>query len=118
MFVYDHSATVKLKRIVRRRASRTVLSVVVTGVGDANAKKVYDFDQVFGGQKENTQKDVFRDTKHLIMSVVDGYNVCIFAYGQTGAGKSFTMIGAADIGECLKENGEFDDLAGITLSCK
>ena len=90
------------------------LSVVVTGIGDANAKKVYDFDQVFGGKEGNTQKDVFRDTKHLIMSVVDGYNVCIFAYGQTGAGKSFTMIGAADIGECLKENGEFDDLAGIT----
>jgi hypothetical protein len=48
------------------------------------------------------------------MSVIDGYNVCIFAYGQTGAGKSFTMIGATDIADCLKENGEFDDLAGIT----
>jgi len=36
------------------------------------------------------------------------------ADGQTGAGKSFTMIGAADIGNCLQENGEFDDLAGIT----
>lgn len=43
--------------------------------------------QVFGGQEGNTQADVFKDTKHLIMSVVDGYNVCIFAYGQTGAGK-------------------------------
>ena len=70
--------------------------------------------QVFGGVESNTQTDIFRDTKHLIMSVVDGYNVCIFAYGQTGAGKSFTMIGAADIGNCMQENGEFDDLAGIT----
>jgi hypothetical protein len=43
--------------------------------------------QVFGGQEGNTQADVFKDTKHLVMSVVDGYNVCIFAYGQTGAGK-------------------------------
>ena len=90
------------------------LSVVVKNIGDANAKKTYDFDQVFGGKDGNSQKDIFRDTKHLIMSVIDGYNVCIFAYGQTGAGKSFTMIGAADIGECLHENGEFDDLAGIT----
>jgi hypothetical protein len=45
------------------------------------------YEQVFGGMDGNTQADVFKDTKHLIMSVVDGYNVCIFAYGQTGAGK-------------------------------
>jgi len=48
--------------------------------------------QVFGGQDGNTQADVFKDTKHLIMSVVDGYNVCIFAYGQTGAGKVTKII--------------------------
>ena len=28
---------------------------------------------------------VFEDTRHLVQSAVDGYNVCIFAYGQTGA---------------------------------
>ncbi len=43
--------------------------------------------QVFGGSEGNSQADIFKDTKHLIMSVIDGYNVCIFAYGQTGAGK-------------------------------
>ena len=64
------------------------MTVLVKGLGgDKEAKKYYDFDQVFGGQEGNTQADVFKDTKHLIMSVVDGYNVCIFAYGQTGAGK-------------------------------
>jgi hypothetical protein len=62
------------------------LSVVVMGVGSADAKKVYDFDSVFGGKEGNTQTDVFRDSKHLIMSVIDGFNVCMFAYGQTGAG--------------------------------
>ena len=36
---------------------------------------------------------VFQDTKPIITSCVDGYNVCIIAYGQTGAGKTYTMMG-------------------------
>lgn len=92
------------------------MTVLVKGVGTPDAKKFYDFDQVFGGPSTdgNSQVDIFKDTKHLIMSVVDGYNVCIFAYGQTGAGKSYTMIGSADIGSCLADNGDFDEQAGIT----
>lgn len=60
------------------------LSVLVKG---KDGKKNYDFDQVFAGGDGNSQTEVFRDTKHLMLSVIDGYNVCIFAYGQTGAGK-------------------------------
>lgn len=37
--------------------------------------------------------DVFEDTAPFATSVIDGYNVCIFAYGQTGTGKTFTMEG-------------------------
>lgn len=90
------------------------MSAIVYGIGGPEGKKVYDFDQVFAGKDGNTQTDVFRDTKHLCISVIDGYNVCIFAYGQTGAGKSYTMIGGTDIGDCVFPNGDFHDAAGIT----
>lgn len=37
--------------------------------------------------------DIFKDASPMVTSVLDGYNVCIFAYGQTGTGKTFTMEG-------------------------
>ena len=39
---------------------------------------------------------MFQDTKPIITSCVDGYNVCIIAYGQTGAGKTYTMMGTPE----------------------
>ena len=65
---------------------------------------------MFGGADGNTQTEIFRDTKHLMMSVLDGYNVCIFAYGQTGAGKSYTMIGGGDIGKLYIVSGSLNIL--------
>lgn len=41
-----------------------------------------------------SQADVFEDVADLVQSAVDGHRVCIFAYGQTGAGKTYTMNGA------------------------
>jgi kinesin family protein C2/C3 len=54
-------------------------------------KKSFKFDSVFGPNA--SQADVFEDTAPFATSVIDGYNVCIFAYGQTGTGKTFTMEG-------------------------
>lgn len=39
---------------------------------------------------------MFAETKPVVISVLDGYNVCIFAYGQTGTGKTFTMEGTEE----------------------
>lgn len=56
--------------------------------------------------------DVYRAVVHpLIDEVLSGYNCTVFAYGQTGTGKTFTMEGerspTADV------TWEKDPLAGI-----
>lgn len=59
--------------------------------------KHFQFDKVFGADK--TQADIFHEVKDVVRSVIDGQKVCIFAYGQTGAGKTYTMSGQFDDNE-------------------
>jgi hypothetical protein len=45
-------------------------------------------------QPHTTQDDIFQDLGTVIIqNAFDGFHSSIFAYGQTGAGKSFTMMG-------------------------
>ncbi|KAL9345845.1 hypothetical protein Peur_060698 [Populus x canadensis] len=66
----------------------------LTVMSNGLPKKTFKFDAVFGPQAN--QADVFEDTAPFASSVLDGYNVCIFAYGQTGTGKTFTMEGTEE----------------------
>jgi len=47
------------------------------------------FDRVFG--EDVDQEGVFEYVTDSVNSFVEGYNVSILAYGQSGAGKSYTM---------------------------
>ena len=52
----------------------------------------FKFDKVFPSSTE--QKKVYETIgKEIISDVLDGYNGTIFAYGQSGSGKTFTMYG-------------------------
>jgi hypothetical protein len=55
--------------------------------------KYFNFDYVAQGDVPN--RDFFKScgVKRMVRQVVKGYHSTIFAYGQTGAGKSFTMEG-------------------------
>lgn len=55
-------------------------------------EKTYMFDVAF--DYTATQEDVYvATTKNLIDGVIAGYNATVFAYGPTGAGKTYTMLG-------------------------
>ncbi|XP_072280970.1 kinesin-like protein KIF11 [Pyxicephalus adspersus] len=91
-------------------AQRREVAVRTGGINDKLGKKNYTFDMVFGPAAK--QIEVYRSVVCPILDeVIMGYNCTIFAYGQTGTGKTFTMEGERS------SEGEFtweqDPLAGI-----
>ncbi|XP_064895905.1 kinesin-like protein KIF18B isoform X4 [Columba livia] len=69
-------------------------SVMTTRVPKHPGKDIkFVFDRVFG--EGATQDEVFQHTtRGLLDTVLSGYNCSVFAYGATGAGKTYTMVGS------------------------
>ncbi|XP_006073751.2 kinesin-like protein KIF11 [Bubalus bubalis] len=89
---------------------RKEVSVRTGGLADKSSRKTYTFDMVFGANTK--QIDVYRSVVCPILDeVIMGYNCTIFAYGQTGTGKTFTMEGERSPNE--EYTWEEDPLAGI-----
>ena len=59
------------------------------GVDSPQGRKLFIFDRVFG--EDTTQKGVWDYLQDSVESFLQGYNVSILAYGQSGSGKSHTM---------------------------
>ena len=54
--------------------------------------KTFSYDHIY--PEESNQAEIFEETsKNVVKSVLSGYNGTIFAYGQTGTGKTYTMVG-------------------------
>lgn len=52
-------------------------------------RKLFVFDRVFGPEVD--QEGVWEYLQDSVNALVTGYNVSLLAYGQSGAGKSYTM---------------------------
>lgn len=59
----------------------------------SNPKKDFEFDRVYGPHVG--QAELFTDVQPFVQSALDGYNVSMFAYGQTHSGKTHTMEGSS-----------------------
>ena len=56
------------------------------------ASGAFTFDRVFG--MDSKQHEILDySIKSTVDDIMDGYNGTVFAYGQTGAGKSYSMMG-------------------------
>nr|XP_033815213.1 kinesin-like protein KIF21A isoform X6 [Geotrypetes seraphini] len=66
--------------------------------------KAFTFDYVF--DIDSHQEDIYRKcTEKLIEGCFEGYNATVFAYGQTGAGKTYTMGTGFDVNVIEEEQG-------------
>jgi kinesin family protein 3/17 len=73
------------------------------------------YDHVFSG--DALQEEVFfKVAKPVVLGVLEGYNGTIFAYGQTGCGKTYTMMGTnAEEGKGIIPR-TFTQIMTITMS--
>lgn len=63
-----------------------------SSLGSKDGKKKFTYDHVFG--PDSSQNDVYQGVvKPIVDQVLEGYNCTVFAYGQTGTGKTHTMEG-------------------------
>lgn len=60
-----------------------------------NKNLQFVFDRVF--DEDNTNLQVYEETtKSFVDSLLNGFNCTVFAYGATGSGKTYTMLGSSD----------------------
>jgi kinesin family protein 4/21/27 len=83
-----------------------------------NVHKKFTFDRVFPETTE--QEGIWDYVSDSVNSFIQGYNVSIMAYGQSGAGKSFTMGTSGPSEQKIAQNmGEFQILSftrqGLTV---
>ncbi|XP_017861740.1 PREDICTED: kinesin-like protein Klp61F [Drosophila arizonae] len=77
---------------------------------DSKLTKKFTFDRTFG--PESRQCDVYSTVvAPLIEEVLAGYNCTVFAYGQTGTGKTHTMVG----NECAELRSTWEDDSEIGI---
>ncbi len=67
------------------------VSCVSNGPVHRQKNQAFSFDAVLG--PEATQVDVYDKIRDVIPSLLEGFNASVLAYGQTSAGKTFTMLG-------------------------
>ncbi len=80
------------KQIIDMYCDRGIVEIHKPNATEDDSTKLFTFDAVYDWNSSQTDlyEEIFRP---LVDSVLDGFNGTIFAYGQTGTGKTYTMEG-------------------------
>ncbi|XP_052751103.1 kinesin-like protein unc-104 isoform X3 [Galleria mellonella] len=93
------------KCIIEMSGNTTIIQNPKAPPGTKDSAKSFNFDFSYWSHNPNdpefsSQIMVYKDIgEEMLQHAFDGYNICIFAYGQTGAGKSYTMMGRGEDGQ-------------------
>ncbi|EGB03166.1 hypothetical protein AURANDRAFT_2300, partial [Aureococcus anophagefferens] len=79
--------------VVSEASETTSTGATPLGRSRGTAAHSFKFDHVY--DEESSQEELYESTaRPIVESCLEGYNATIFAYGQTGTGKTYTMTGA------------------------
>lgn len=79
-------------QVVSAYPTRGVIETINPNESNKENRKMFTYDAVY--DHNSTQKNIYDEVvRPLVSSVLEGFNCCVFAYGQTGTGKTFTMEG-------------------------
>jgi kinesin family protein 11 len=85
---------------------------VVVQMKTKNYQKTFSYDMVFGPTA--SQKDIYTSAiAPIVEDVLKGYNCTVFAYGQTGTGKTYTMEGLTSSSTNTTQKWKNNQHAGI-----
>uniref|UniRef100_A0A8D8RDN3 Kinesin-like protein n=1 Tax=Cacopsylla melanoneura TaxID=428564 RepID=A0A8D8RDN3_9HEMI len=86
------------EKVVDMWSNRGVIEISNPKEDVKEPKKIFTFDAVYDWNSK--QSELYDDmVRPLVCSVLEGFNGTIFAYGQTGTGKTYTMEGSKDLSE-------------------
>uniref|UniRef100_A0A2M4AJK7 Kinesin-like protein n=1 Tax=Anopheles triannulatus TaxID=58253 RepID=A0A2M4AJK7_9DIPT len=84
--------TGNFQKVVDVYPSRGVIEILNCNEASRENKKMFTYDAVY--DCSSTQQTIYDEVvRPLVASVMEGFNGCVFAYGQTGTGKTHTMEG-------------------------
>lgn len=94
----DKEMSADYRNIVYVDAINGIVKLAHLNQSRESPPKIFTFDTVF--PPDVKQVDVYnRVARPIVDNVLEGYNGTIFAYGQTGTGKTFTMEGDRSVAE-------------------